>query len=76
MTRNEEATINEDETRTSGRTDTSEADGPGRALTRAEPAEAVLILNSWCHSTSLECVSNVRVERSAASLPLIEATLF
>jgi len=75
VTPNEEATIHEDETRTSGRIHTSEAGGPGRALTRAEPAEAVLIFNSWCHATSLQCVSNDGVERSAAALTLTEAAL-
>ena len=54
MTPNEEATGTEDETRTSGRADAAEADGPGRALTRAEPDGAVLIFESWCHSASLE----------------------
>ena len=35
----------------------------------------MLIFQSWCHSASLQCSSNVRVERSAASLPHIEAAL-
>ena len=73
VTLNEATTLLEDETLTSRRANAAEADGPDRATTRDEARGTGLVSKSWCHSISLQCASNVRVERSAAPLTLTEA---